>query len=33
MLEELKRELISVIKNLNNVAILRLLLSIAKGGK
>lgn len=33
MLEELRNELISIIKNLNNVAILRLLISIAKGGK
>lgn len=33
MLDDLRNELISVIKNLNNVAILRLLLSIAKGGK
>ncbi len=33
MLEELRNELISIIKNLNNVAVLRLLISIAKGGK
>ena len=33
MLEELRNELISIIKNLNNVTVLRLLISIAKGGK
>lgn len=33
MLEELRNELINAVKNLNNVAILRLLISIAKGGK
>lgn len=33
MLEELRNELIVTIKNLNNVAVLRLLISIAKGGK
>lgn len=33
MLEELRNELIAIIKNLNNVAVLRLLISIAKGGK
>ena len=33
MLEELRNELISIIKNLNNVAVLKILISIAKGGK
>lgn len=33
MLEELRNELINAVKNLNNVAVLRLLISIAKGGK
>lgn len=33
MLEELRNELITIIKNLNNVAVLKLLISIAKGGK
>lgn len=33
MLEELRNELISIIKNLNNVTVLKILISIAKGGK